>query len=176
MLDYVANMRVKTPTAAAEWLIGRGADALAKLDALATGIHQTASSILSGCREQLAYVAASLPFLPAKALDNARKRLDRDMMGLADGVNRRMLPERTRLDRTADRMESAINMILERKRSRLDSMSQLIEVLSPQATLSRGYSITRYDGKAVTSASQLPPDAVVETTLVHGVVRSKVIG
>lgn len=176
VLDYVANMRVKTPTAAAEWLIGRGADALAKLDALATGIHQTASSILSGCREQLAYVAASLTFLPAKALDNARKRLDRDMMGLADGVNRRMLPERTRLDRTADRMESAINMILERKRSRLDSMSQLIEVLSPQATLSRGYSITRYDGKAVTSASQLPPDAVVETTLVHGVVRSKVIG
>ncbi|MCM1456984.1 MAG: exodeoxyribonuclease VII large subunit, partial [Lachnoclostridium sp.] len=29
LLDYVANMRVKTPTAAAAWLVGRGADALA---------------------------------------------------------------------------------------------------------------------------------------------------
>ena len=28
VLDYVANMRVKTPTAAAEWLIGRGQQAL----------------------------------------------------------------------------------------------------------------------------------------------------
>lgn len=31
VLDYVANMRVKTPTAAAEWLIARGENALAAL-------------------------------------------------------------------------------------------------------------------------------------------------
>ncbi|WP_368731853.1 exodeoxyribonuclease VII large subunit, partial [Bacillus pumilus] len=53
VLDYVANMRVKTPTAAAEWLIGRGAEALDRLDQLAPEIHHTASAMLSGAREQL---------------------------------------------------------------------------------------------------------------------------
>ena len=61
VLDYVANMRVKTPTAAAEWLIGRGEAALELLDSLASEIHHTASSIVGGMREQLAYIGASLP-------------------------------------------------------------------------------------------------------------------
>ena len=172
VLDYVANMRVKTPTAAAEWLISRGADALSRLDALGSAIHNTASSILSGSREQLAYMTASLPFLPAKAIDNARKRIDRNMMGLADGVNRKLAPEHRRLNLIADRVRNSLSTIVERKRTRLDSIEELLKVLSPQATLSRGYSITRYAGKAVTSASQLPPDAVLETTLADGTIRS----
>ena len=43
LLDYVANLRVKTPTAAAEWLIARGADALGRLRTLASGILTSVS-------------------------------------------------------------------------------------------------------------------------------------
>ena len=128
VLDYVANMRVKTPTAAAEWLISRGADALSRLDALGSAIHNTASSILSGSREQLAYMTASLPFLPAKAIDNARKRIDRNMMGLADGVNRKLAPENSRLNLIADRVRNSLSTIVERKRTRLDSIEELLKV------------------------------------------------
>jgi len=172
VLDYVANMRVKTPTAAAEWLIGRGAEALERVDALASAIHQTASSLLSGCREQLAYITASLPFLPGRALDNARKRLDRDLMSLADATTLRLRPEMSRLDRAADRLVAAADAIFERRRTRLASVEELIKVLSPQATLSRGYSITRCGGSAVTSVSQIPAGAVIETTLADGVITS----
>lgn len=173
VLDYVANMRVKTPTAAAEWLIGRGGEALTRLDSLASSIHHVATSILAGNREQLAYISASLPYLPAKAIDNARKRLDRDMMGLAEGINRRLQPEHTRLNRIADRMHNALDLTLERRRTRLNSIEDLLKVLSPQATLSRGYSITRFNGKAITSAEFLPEDAVIETTLADGVIVSR---
>ncbi len=172
VLDYVANMRVKTPTAAAEWLIGRGAEAIGRIDALASSIHQTASALLAGCREQLAYISASLPFIPGRALDNARKRLDRSLLTLTDGAVRRIQPELGRLDRAADKLAAAIDTLFERRRTRLDSVEELLKVLSPQATLSRGYSITRYGGKAVTSLSQLPADAVVETTLADGIMTS----
>lgn len=174
VLDYVANMRVKTPTAAAEWLIGRGAAALERIDSLAASIHQTVSTILSGCREQLAYISASLPFLPGKALDNARKRLDRNLMSLSDTASRKIGPEISRLDRASDRLSTSIAAIFERRRTRLSSIEELLNVLSPQATLNRGYSITRCGGRSVTSATEIPEGSLLETTLADGTVTSVV--
>ncbi len=174
VLDYVANMRVKTPTAAAEWLISRGEEALARLAAMADSITHTLTAIISGCREQLAYAAASLPHLPAGALQRAGTRMDRLSMMLADTASRRLAPERVRLDKLAGTLEIVAPSSLQRERSRLDSMASLVDVLSPVATLRRGYSITRLNGHAVTSAAGLTKGDIIETTLADGAVLSKI--
>ena len=175
VLDYVANMRVKTPTAAAEWLIGRGTAALERLDLLASDIHATASAMIAESREQLAYMSARLPYLPQAAVDSARKRLDRDMLALSETARGRLRPELSRLDMAAERLSSVTSAIIERRRHRLDSIGELIEVLSPVATLRRGYSITRVDGRAVTSVSELKPGMTIETTLADGTVCSNIL-
>ena len=174
VLDYVANMRVKTPTAAAEWLIARGEEALGELDRLAQEVYRIASDVLAGSREQLARIAAVLPHLPATALGNARARIDRLSLALGDTVSSRLRPEASRLDVIAERLVSAPSVVIERQRAVLDRLEGLVKVLSPQATLARGYSITRVGGHAVTSATSLTPGTIVETILSDGVVRSTV--
>ncbi len=42
------------------------------------------------------------------------------------------------------------------------------------ATLKRGYTITRIDGHAVTSASQLQPGAIIETIFPDGTAISEI--
>ncbi|WP_290163493.1 exodeoxyribonuclease VII large subunit [uncultured Duncaniella sp.] len=175
VLDYVANMRVKTPTAAAEWLISRGTEALDHLEALATEIHHSASAMISASREQLAYISARLPYLPQAAIDNARKRLDRDMLALSETTRKRLHPEVSRLDMLAERLASSTASIIERRRHRLDSIGELIKVLSPAATLKRGYTITRISGHAVTSVSQLKTGMTIETILPDGTVNSNIL-
>ena len=174
VLDYVANMRVKTPTAAAEWLIARGEEALGELDRLAQEVYRIASDVLAGSREQLARIAAVLPHLPATALGNARARIDRLSLALGDTVSSKLRPEASRLDVIAERLVSAPSVVIERQRAVLDRLEGLVKVLSPQATLARGYSITRVGGHAVTSATSLTPGTIVETILSDGVVRSTV--
>lgn len=175
VLDYVANMRVKTPTAAAEWLISRGTEALDHLEALATEIHHSASTMISASREQLAYISARLPYLPQAAIDNARKRLDRDMLALSETTRKRLRPEVSRLDMLAERLASSTASIIERRRHRLDSIGELIKVLSPAATLKRGYTITRINGHAITSVSQLKTGMTIETILPDGTVNSNIL-
>ena len=172
VLDYVANMRVKTPTAAAEWLIGRGAEALDRLDQLASEIHHTASSMISGAREQLSYISATLPHLPATALKNSARRLDRCTMALTETVRGRLRPRLSQLDMISERIPALAAAAVERQKSRLDSASRLLEVLSPMATLKRGYSITRVGGRAVTSVAGIPSGSLIETTLADGTVIS----
>lgn len=173
VLDYVANMRVKTPTAAAEWLIERGTRLLSKIDGLAMAVHRTAASIIAGNKEQIARIEASLPLLPGMALDKASRRLNRSLMGLTDISSRRIGPQMQRLSSLQTTLMSAGQRVVERRRARLEAISQLIAVLSPDATLRRGYSITRVEGHAVVSPDDIPVGSRIETTLAGGTIVSR---
>ncbi|WP_300898640.1 exodeoxyribonuclease VII large subunit [uncultured Duncaniella sp.] len=194
VLDSVANMRVKTPTAAAEWLIARGEDALATLERLGSTICMLASDIIAGSKEQMARLEATLSRLPQAALALAGKQLDRlalavgdaataslrperarlDSLTLAvsDAATACLRPERSRLDIMAERLSASAFTAIERQRTALDTLDGLVKVLSPQSTLARGYSITRVNGRAVTSAEGLAPGTTLETTLASGTVLS----
>lgn len=168
VLDYVANMRVKTPTAAAEWLIARGEEALARLDDMASMIYQAVTTTLAGCREELAYAAATLPHLPLGALERCGKMMDRLSVALTDRASQRLRPEESRLTLDSEKLRQAALQIPERLLTRLDSREELLKVLSPEATLARGYSITRVGGRAVTSPEGIPAGTEMETELLSG--------
>lgn len=173
VLDSVANMRVKTPTAAAEWLIARGDEALATLHRLGSEIYMLASDLLAGNREQIARIGAALPHLPDMALRNARTRLDRLAVAVSDAASTCLRPEMSRLDVMAERLTASAEGVIERQRARLERIDGLVQVLSPQATLARGYSITRVNGRAVTSAADIRPGDIIHTTLASGSIESK---
>lgn len=173
VLDYVANMRVKTPTAAAEWLINRGDEALEYLRSMGASILQLVSDCIAGSKEQLSYYEALLPTAPLTAVERETARLRGDMMSLVQISTRRIVPELSRLDHIAGSIASATDVTLRRRSDRLDSMQAMLNALSPEATLRRGYSITRVDGRAVTDASQIPSGTEIETTLANGTIISK---
>lgn len=170
VLDYVASMRVKTPTAAAEWLISRGVEALRRLHVLAADIGSCVSDRLAGCRTQLAQLAVSMTVVPHAVADRASARLSNARASLAEAGSRRLGPELGRLQGAASTLAHAAVSVIERQQLRLDGAARLLEALSPQATLARGYSITRVRGKAITDPAEIGPGTEVETTLAGGVI------
>lgn len=174
VLDYVANLRVKTPTAAAEWLIAKGASALQTLRDTSIRISRCVADKLSGCLTQLAQLDIALGVTPCAMLDRANARLSQARAALAEAGTRRLGPESGRLQGLVQTLQVAVINVVSRQQLRLDSSDSLLGVLSPQATLRRGYSITRVDGKAVTDASAIAVGTVVHTTLASGIITSTV--
>lgn len=76
VLDDVANMRVKTPTAAAEWLIKRNTELLDRLRSTVAAIMQTANDRIAGFRTHAAYLGGLIPALSTSTLSRAGKRLN----------------------------------------------------------------------------------------------------
>ena len=175
LLDYVANMRVKTPTAAAEWLINRSQLALDAVDNMAQTILTRASELIAGRKEELAYYQGILPTLPREALQRATLRLGRAGVALSGISAKSLAPARARLDVVASRLSDAISTTLKRRMTALDSTASLVKALSPHSVLARGYSITRFQGKAVTNSSSLPADAILETTLANGIIKTQLV-
>lgn len=172
VLDYVASLRVKTPTAAAEWLISRAGAALDRLRDLSSTIARLVTERIGGAREQLSYLHGVLPLTARDSLRRQASRLGAAITGVSGISSRRIAPRRARLDALAATLSAASAAVISRHSLRLDSRLQLIEALSPQATLNRGYSITRVDGRAVTSPDQIPEGAEIITTLRDGIITS----
>lgn len=154
ILDYVASVRVKTPTAAAEWLIGKTESALMKVRDLAAEIFRTVTDRVSGGLQQLSYYRGLLPTLVIGKIDRAR-------LSLASAV--------------PDALIRNSGTILRRHSDRLDAAGQLISALSPQSILRRGYSICRVNGHALKDTSGLTAGDIVETQLADGSFSSSVI-
>ena len=168
VLDYVAAMRVKTPTAAAEWLIQRGTNALAHLNDLQEAATTAVRDTVSQAREHLAYLKSTIPAVARRIIDTNRITLDNYAKNIPLAVSGLIANQRTRLERAVERMGDAVASAKQREQTRLQALDEKAMLLSPVNTLQRGYSLVWADGKCVTAASQLSPGDQITVQFAEG--------
>ena len=168
VLDYVAAIRVKTPTAAAEWLIKCGTNALARLDELQETVASAVRDTVAAAREHLAYYTSLIPAVARGIIDTNRIRLDNHARNIPFAANNLLANQRTHLQRMVERMGDAVARAMQREQQRLQALDDKAVLLSPQNTLRRGYSLVRVGGKCVTAASQLQPGDDITVQFAEG--------
>ena len=199
--DFVADLRAPTPSAAAELLAADGAELLDRCRSLHGRIGREATALLDGHAARERHLASSALFRePLRRLDEARQTLDRmddDLAGmlerrverLRDGLSTMsallasahpghgLAATRQGMSSLADRLQIPVSRRLDRDRNRLERVSAALSALSPQATLARGFSITRdAEGKVITSATQVKRGDQILTQLAEGAIESKAEG
>ena len=168
VLDYVAAIRVKTPTAAAEWLIKCGTNALARLDELQETVASAVRDTVAAAREHLAYNTSLIPAVARGIIDANRIRLDNHARNIPFAANSLLANQRTHLQRMVERMGDAVARAVQREQQRLQALDDKAVLLSPQNTLRRGYSLVRVGDKCVTAASQLQPGDNITVQFAEG--------
>lgn len=150
VIDMVAHTRVKTPTAAAEFLVNH--------------LRQTAERL----EDFACYIRQEVP----SRLSHEKERLDNWQARIPSKVQMRLQKEGFAQERLSERLRVALRVRLQTEKHRLELWSRQIEAASPDRLLKRGYSLTLKNGKAVTDASRLHPGDEVETRLAKGTFRS----
>ena len=174
VLDMVSHTRVKTPTAAAAFLIGH-------LKAVLDAIEDAEQRISSIVRQQmdmekirLLHLSQRIPTLFSLVRSRQEACIDRLQGNLRLSVTRRLQEEHHRLDIHSHNLMPVIERRLLRERHQLDMLNEKLEALNPELLLRRGYSITLSGGKVVKDASILKSGDELETRLSKGTVRSVV--
>lgn len=174
VLDYIAHTRCKTPTAVAEFLINHQREALRlALDAM-TKITREATLRIEGEGRRLAQIEAFVPSMASQLIERESLRMKNftSAIPLATGVLTSR--EHTRLEGIKNMIGPAADSAISHAKDKLRSAFRLIEVLKPENTLKRGYSVTRLDGRAVRDAASLAPGTVIETQLATGSFKSRI--
>lgn len=172
VLDYVANRRVKTPTAAAEWFIKRGESLLNRLNTIGGALLQRASDIMAAEKEQLSYFEGVISVFPLNAVRHAEAVINSNISLLSGMAARRIIPALEKMTGYQERLSQAAETAIDKQRNFLSAKEQLLKALSPQAVLARGYSVTRCNGKIVTKREEVAPGDVVKTQLAEGEIES----
>lgn len=152
VLDMVAHTRVKTPTAAAAFLIARLCETASRVD---SALQRITLSLRTRTEREMG------------RLEKLHTRLTSLFLVVRDR-------QETRLRMKVDRILTALKLRLQREHHRLDILTQRTEAQDPMLILRRGYSITTVDGKAVKEAGQLREGMQIVTHLAKGTVESTV--
>ena len=152
ILDMVSHTRVKTPTAAAAFLIDRLEQVARRIDDAADRITSYVQHRMEIEKMRLSRAAERIPILFSLVKSK----------------------QENKLETLNQRIASAVQRLIDRRRHALDILEQRTKSLDPTLLLQRGYSITLVNGHALRSPSAVKPGDIIVTRLADGTVKSTV--
>ncbi len=196
IVDRVAFVRVKTPTAAAAFLIERFQNFEARIDELKEDFWAGADVLVVRAKNRQQMLAVEMKRMTQRMLDNHinRLRLYSHKSGqaarlfvlnyqgrfgaigvrLKNGVESGFSRSSLAMQGYVERIKRQCRILFEKDLHVLELAETKVKYVDPKNVLERGYSITRLNGKAVRSIESVKVGDVLETSLVDGWVRSVV--
>lgn len=150
VLDMVACIRVKTPTAAAAYLVSHLLKVSDLIDNMNKRMVRCATMRIEMQKMRLARLSERLPSVFSLVKVKREAHLD--------ALNSRLI--------------TSVRQFFDRQAHRLDMLGQRAAAIDPKLLLSRGYSITIHNGKAVRDKDTLKPGDEIETIFEKGTVKS----
>lgn len=153
VLDAVAHTRVKTPTAAAEFLINKATVTINHLMSLQDRLVHATRTIISQEESQLNAWSKDVYHTSKSVLQSNRNTL-------------MFLNEKLR---------SIVWRKVEKERFAIQKFEHFVSLSLPENMLKRGYSITTRNGKTVKSISALSVGDIITTQFSDGEIDSKIV-
>lgn len=175
IVDRVAHLRVKTPTAAAVFLIDAFHEQEEKLLALQTDFKGLVASLLIDSQSRLRILSQRVGYASSAFVAQHSHDLIQTLTRLENRVTLGLAKQGSLLERIEQDMQRYVSAILTEYRQRLELAATTVKYVDPRNVLKRGYSITRLNGKAVKDITELSSGDCLETLLAGGTVKSVVI-
>jgi len=146
ILDMVAHTSVKTPTAAAEFLI----------------------SALQQAENQVIDIIADIQSVIKNNIENQTRFINQKQDRIKQILRSWVIQKTHLLDRQKSRLKSSVRMQLLKQNNKLALLEKNIETHSPTFLLKHGYTISTLNGKRITSAKQVKTGDKIRTFVADG--------
>lgn len=174
ILDMVSYRRVKTPTAAAAYLINHLTSTLIRVENAQSTIIDYVKKALEIENMRIKHIGAQIPVLFSIVRTKQEARLESLFQRLFTASKELMKQSDFLLLSLQQRVQPAVRGRLSSEHHRLDVLEHRARLLDPTLLLKRGYSITLHNGKAIHNANDLKIGDTITTLLEIGQIESKV--
>ncbi len=155
LCDYVADLRVSTPTAAAVAAVPDKNEIRQGMDESLMRLQNAVTGLLSALKEKVGSLSSRAFFLRPESLYAERL----EQLGV-----------------TERRMELAMGNLLEGKKRSLASLSAQLTGVNPERVFARGYSMTTDEtGRVLRSVDDATPGSLIKTHVKDGIIQSRVL-
>ena len=168
--DFVADLRAPTPSAAAELIVPDIVDLRRQMEGCGRGLGRELLNRLHDSQQRLDHSRETLRRCLVHKIDNYRRGLAHALATLqARSPLRELLLRRNRFGDLHRRFIELQARTLENSRHRFERIKGILRVLGPDATLRRGYSITRNErGELIRTIASVRPKMKIRTRVTDG--------
>lgn len=175
VLDAVAHLSFKTPTAVADFLVER----MREFDILVLETSRRLYSLLGDTlrkeEEALTTLLGTLKRATQKRLQNALEETGELFWELRGSIRHTLEATHRTLEDTWKALQEALKRTLENHCIALERAFQALTLLDPHNVLKRGYTLTTKNGKIVQSARECQKGDRIETWFADGRTTSEVV-
>jgi exodeoxyribonuclease VII large subunit len=175
--DFVADLRAPTPSAAAELIVPDVADLRRHVDNCVRTLGRELFNRVRDAQQRLDHARGTLRRCFAHKLDSYKRGLLHIAAALqARSPARELLMRRSRFVDLHRRLIACPGRLIENARHRFQHMEGILRVLGPDATLRRGYSITRdTKGNLLRTVRDIRPRMKIRTRVSDGEFGSEIL-
>ena len=172
ILDLVAWRSVKTPTAAAAFLVDHLQEVAVFLDEAGERSARHVGRQMQSEKTRLQRLAASLQPIAQLSLKRHSQRLETISLSLSPNAKMMIQHRRQSLDRLFSLLPPLSKIYVQRCEQKVDNLAVRTSSADPRLILKRGYSITTMNGKIVRDAKNVSSGQEIETQLANGKIKS----
>lgn len=175
IIDMVSHTKMKTPTAAAEFILHHQEMELNTIEQLYSDILNNAATCLIKEQNHLNMIINKMPLICSNFTSRAELQLTRLLNTAVTLSTQRLTDEMLRIGSLAHKFSIITPTIINKEKSRIEVANVIINSANPQRILNMGFSITRINGKAIRCNNEVKSGDVITTTLSDGTMTSTVI-
>lgn len=175
VLDMVSNTRVKTPTAAASFLIDNLANVWSHIDNMRERIVSYTQHRIDAEKSRFRSASERIPVLFSLVKERQNTRLDRLSTRISNLTKEKISEANHHIIILESNILPMTERIMTREKNHLEQLSLRMKALDPELLLKRGYSITLHNGKTLKDVATLKAGDVIETRFAKGVAKSTVV-
>lgn len=172
VLDRVANTSVKTPTAAAEYLVSSMAQEAFRLDTSSEKLNVVTLRLLEAYKQQLKVNSDRLRLNVRERIHGAELMVERRGTEIRNQVNRLILQKNQLIEMQYSNLLYRSKSNLDQRRHKTEILEKTLAGFSPDILIKRGFSLTLQNGKIVKSVLDLPRGTEICTRLRDGLIYS----
>jgi exodeoxyribonuclease VII large subunit len=174
LVDFVADLRAPTPTAAAEMVAVERSQQILELEALFQAMNDAVMNNIDKMNQRLDWVSGRLG-RPSGRISEQSAKLQRMGQALKFALRTQVNQQKQGLDAKSLTLPRALQSNLQSQQRGLIHLQTRLELLDPHLVLERGYAwLTDESGQALTHTKDFKPAQDVSATLADGQVRLRV--
>ncbi|HZK03692.1 MAG TPA: exodeoxyribonuclease VII large subunit [Bacteroidaceae bacterium] len=174
VIDVVSNTRVKTPTAAAELLIGKMLKSANLLYEFSGRLKESMFNVMDREKRRIELLSQKIPSLFKVIKIGQEKRIDSMREAISRAVRARYSDGIYRCQSIEIYLNNIVKKIFLSEKHRIELLEKDIDAASPEIILKRGYTLTLKEGKVISSSLNLLTGDSITTLFADGKIESSV--